>query len=436
MRTTRMTRRSAAAAVCALATASVLSACGGTTASNELTWYINPDGGGSDPTKGGQAQLAAECAKASGGDYSIKIQLLPNEASDQRQQLIRRLAAGDAGMDLMSIDPVNVAEFAEPGWLAEVPGSEKDKLVGDAVKPIVEAATWKGKLVAAPMWANTQLLWYRKSVAAQAGLDMSKPVTWDQLIDAAKKTKKTIGVQGKRYEGYMVWINALTEGAGSSIISKNPDNAKTMEFGLNSDAAVKAAEIIKKVADTGVGGPALSSTTETTAVGLFTDPASSGFMLNWPYVWNAVPAANKEIAADMAFARYPQTVAGTPSKPPLGGIAIGVNNASEKKDKAWKAIQCLTNAEHQKAYMLGTGNPAARKSVYSEPEIEKAFPNGLAAMIRTSLDEGAARPLTQFYGDVSTAVQKAYSPPNSVGNATPGAAADLVQRVLKGEALL
>ena len=64
----------------------------------------------------------------------------------------------------------------------------------------------------------------------------------------------------------------------------------------------------------------------------------------------------------MAFARYPQTVAGTPSKPPLGGIAIGVNNASEKKDKAWKAIQCLTNAEHQKAYMLGTGNPAARRS--------------------------------------------------------------------------
>lgn len=436
MHQSRMTKRTAAVAACTLAAATMLNACGSSSASNELTWYINPDVGNTDPTKGGQAQLAAECSKASGGEYSIKVQMLPNEASDQRQQLIRRLAASDSGMDMMSIDPPYVAEFAEPGWLDPVPDRYKDEFTGDAVKSIVDSATWKDKLVAAPMWANTQLLWYRKSVAQQAGLDMSQPVTWDQLIEAAQKTKKTIGVQAKRYEGYAVWINALTEGAGTSIISKDPGNPNTMEFGLASENAVKAAQIIKKVAETGVGGPSLSSTTETTSVSLFTDPATSGFMLNWPYVWNAVPAADKAIAADMGFAPYPQTVAGTQSKPPLGGIEIGVNAASQKKDKAWKAIACITSPEKQKLHMLGTGNPAAHKSVYSEPEIEKAFPNGLAAAIRDSLDVGAPRPVTPFYGDVSTALQKAYSPPNAVDDTTPKSSADLIKRVLKGEALL
>jgi multiple sugar transport system substrate-binding protein len=436
VRNRKMTKRAAAVAACALTAVAGLSACGSSGPSNELTWYINPDGGGSDPTKGGQAQIAKECTDAAKGEYSIKIQLLPNSASDQRQQVERRLAAGDAGMDLMSLDPVFVAEFAEPGWLAEVPAQYKDKLTEDAVKPIIDAATWKGKLVAAPMWANTQLLWYRKSVAQQAGIDMTKDVTWDQLIEAAQKTKKTIGVQSKLYEGYMVWINALIEGAGGHIIAKNPDNAKTMELGLDSDAGKKAAEVIKKVSSSGVGGPAMGSLDETNAVSLFTNPGTSGFMLNWPYVWNAVPAANKEIGADMAFARYPQTVAGQPSKPPLGGIEVGVNKASTKQDKAWKAIQCIISPEHQKLYMLKSGNPAARKSVYDDPEVTKAFPNGLAAMIRTSLDEGAPRPLTQYYGDVSTAIQKTYSPPSSVSSSTPGAAADLIKRVLKGEALL
>lgn len=440
MRNRTMTKRTAAAGVCLLAAVGALGACGSgsnTAASgSELTWYINPDGGGSDPTKGGQAQIAKECTDSSNGEYSIKIQLLPNEASDQRQQLVRRLAAGDPGMDLMSVDPVNVAEFAEPGWLADVPDEYKDKLTEDAVKPIIDAATWKGKLVAAPFWANTQLLWYRKSVAQQAGLDLSKDVTWDQLIAAAQQTKKTIGVQGKRYEGYMVWINALIEGAGGHIIASSPDNADNMQLGLDSDAGKKAAAIIKKVSDTGVGGPSLSSTTETTAVGLFTDPASSGFMVNWPYVWAAVPAADKAIGNDMAFARYPQSVAGQASKPPLGGIEVGVNAASNKKDKAWKAVQCITSQEHQTLYMVKTGNPAARKAVYDDPQVTKAFPNGLAAMIRTSLDDGAPRPLTQYYGDVSTATQKAFSPPSSVTEATPAAAADLIKRVLKGEALL
>ena len=75
----------------------------------------NPDGGGFFPTGGGQAQLAAECTAASGGQYSIKIEQLLNEASDQRQQLIRRLAANDSGVDIMSLDPVVVPEFGEAG---------------------------------------------------------------------------------------------------------------------------------------------------------------------------------------------------------------------------------------------------------------------------------------------------------------------------------
>ncbi|HBO53790.1 extracellular solute-binding protein [Janibacter terrae] len=434
---TRRRRRIAFMAAAATAASLGLAACGDDSSGGgtaHLTWYINPDGGGSDPAGGGQAQLAKECSDASDGAYTIGVQLLPNSASDQRQQLLRRLASQDKGVDLMSIDPVFVAEFAEAGFLAPVPQDKKEEFTGDAVDPSVTNATWKDELYAAPFWANTQLLWYRKSVAKKAGLDMTKPVTWDQVIKAAKETDSEIGVQASRYEGYMVWINALVEGGGDHIVENPGADGGQLKFGLESEGGKKAAEIIRSVSSEGVGGPALSSTNETTTLDMFQNE-QAGFMVNWPYVYAALSGAKVDWMKDLAWARYPQTVEGTESKPPLGGIEMAVASSSEKQEQAWDAVECLTSEESQKKYMVGTGNPAARKAVYDDPEVKKAFP--MAALIRQSLDSSGPRPLTQYYGDVSSGIQREYSPPGSVDpGSTPQQTTTLLQDVLKGDALL
>ena len=438
MPTKRATRALTGAALVALVGTVGLSACGGADdggGSSNVTWYINPDSGGNDPTKQGQARIAAECTKQSGGKYRITTQVLPNSASDQRQQLLRRIAAGDPGVDIMSLDPVFVAEFAEAGFLEPVPQDKQAALKEDAVDTIVQAAMWRDQMVAAPMWANTQVLWYRKSVAQAAGLDMTKPVTWDQIIEAAKSQKKVIGVQANRYEGYSVWINALVEGAGGQIVENPGATGADLKLGLETPAGKKAAEIIQSVAQAGVGGPALSSTNETTALDYFANDSTSGFLLNWPYVWAALAERKVDWVDDVAWARYPQSVAGEESKPPLGGIELGVNAASDAKENAWDAIACITSADHQALYMQGTGNPAARKAVYDRPEIREMFP--MADLIRASLDSGAPRPITQYYGDISTALQRTWSPPESVNpDSTPAESTQLIQDVLKGEALL
>ena len=85
--------------------------------------------------------------------------------------------------------------------------------------------------------------------------------------------------------------------------------------------------------------------------------------------------------------------------------------------------------------MLGTGNPAARKAVYDDAEVKEAFP--MAGLIRASLDSSGPRPLTQYYGDVSSGIQREYSPPGAVDpSSTPQQTTSLLQDVLKGDALL
>ena len=89
----------------------VVGACGSGDEVPTLTWYINPD-------NGGQARLAEKCASTAGGAYRVEIQTLPNDASQQREQLVRRLAAEDSSIDLMSSDPPFVAQFANAGFFA------------------------------------------------------------------------------------------------------------------------------------------------------------------------------------------------------------------------------------------------------------------------------------------------------------------------------
>jgi multiple sugar transport system substrate-binding protein len=411
--------------------AGMLSACsggGGKTAS--LTWYINPD-------NGGQATIAQECSAASNGAYSIKIQTLPNDASQQRQQLVTRLAAKDSSIDLMSLDPVFVPEFSQAGFLAPIPQSDDAAFTNNIVQPMVDASMWQGKLVAAPFWANTQLLWYRKSIASAEGLDMSKPVTWDQVIDAAQKAGKTVGVQADLYEGYTVWINALVSGAGGKIVDNPGAQAKDLQLGLNTPAGEDAAAIIEKLSKAGVGGPALSTNEETQALALFSTASTSAFLVNWPYTYSQLTTVSKpSYLSDIGWTTYPETVAGTPSKPPFGGIEIAMGAYSAHKTAALAATQCITSEAKQKEYMLSSGNPAANKAVFDDPAIQKQYPDGLAALIRTSLENSAPRPQSQYYGDLSTALQKSFSPPNSVNSNTPKKASTYILQVLKGDKLL
>lgn len=397
-----------------------------------LAWYINPD-------NGGQTEIAARCTAAAAGRYRIETQALPRSASDQREQLLRRLAAKDSSIDLISLDVAYVAEFAEAGFLAPIPESAAPTLTAGVVAPAVAGATWNGRLVAAPMWANTELLWYRKSVAQQAGLDPSStPVTWDQIIGAAKQTNTTVAVQALRYEGYVVLINALVESAGGHIVENPGATADDLELGLDSAAGDQAASIIQELASSGVAGPSLSTEDEEASRALF-QGQTGGFMVNWPYVWRAAEdavaagALSADVLDDIGWARYPQAVAGVASRPPLGGIDLAISAWSKHQDLALDAIRCITSAANERYYFLHDGNPAARAAVFGDREVQQEFP--MASLILESLEASAPRPQTQYYSDLSEAILQEFHPPGSVNQGTPAAAQSFATAVLRGDRL-
>jgi multiple sugar transport system substrate-binding protein len=427
-------RRVLGGSAATLVLASTLAACGGgeSGAATTLTWYINPD-------SGGQAAIAERCSEESNGAFRIETAQLPRDSPSQREQLIRRLAAEDSSIDLMSLDVVFPPEFAQAGFLAPVPEDVAQEVSEGVFQGAVDSATWDGELVAVPFWANTQLLWYRKSVAEAAGLDMTQPVTWDQLIEAAESQDVLLSAQGRRSESLMVWFNALLESAGGQYIEETGEGPEDIVFGLSTPEADRAAEVMAAVANSSAVGAGFTTASEDTSASEF-ESDDAGFMVNWPFVYaqavSKVEAGtlDQSVPDDYGWALYPAVDEGTPSAPPLGGIDIGVSAFSQNPDLAYQAVTCIVQDENQAEYMVTNGNPASSIAVYDDPEVREAYP--MADTIRESLELAASRPLTAYYSEVLGSFLREYHPPGSVDDQTGERTEALTKAVLTGDQLL
>jgi multiple sugar transport system substrate-binding protein len=426
-------RRTIAIVAALAASASLVAGCGGDDGPPELVWYINPDPNPPDGFSGafGQAGIAERCGT---DEYTVRTELLPQSATEQRIQLLRRLVAEDSSISLMSLDPVFTAEFADAGFLQPPSEELAASLSRDTLSGAVDGATWDGRLVVAPLWANTQVLWYRPSLAKRAGLDMSRPVTWDQIIRAASDNDATVGVQANKYEGYVVWINALIEGAGGAIVS-DTEAGRDAQVDIGSEAGTQAAEVIRTLADSSAAEADLSVSNEGTVLGPFGSGAG-GFMVNWTFAYNTF-AGDAAVKDDLGWARYPRTVPGKESRPPIGGINVGVSPYGEHADLAQKALACIVSEDNQVTYAVETANMPARQAAYDDPQLREQFPADLLELWQTSIDTGGPRPASPFWSTIVNATLNVWHPADAVNPATtPEESAEFIEKALDGKVLL
>ena len=410
------------AAFLALALGAV--ACGGDDSSSSgktLNFFIFNEPGG------GPQKAAEECSKQSGGRYDIEFTLLPNTADQQREQLVRRLGAEDKSVDLVGLDVVWTGEFANAGWIEPVPDDVRAAVTENVFQSVQETAKFEDKLYAVPWWSNTQLLWYRKDKVDQA------PQTWDAMIDEAIEQKTKIQVQGARYEGLVVWTNAMILSAGTSILS-GPE-----EIALEEEPTKKALSVMGRLANSPAADTSIDISEEDPARMAF-ESGSSNFMINYPFVFPSAKENAPEIFKNMGAAKYPKVVEDEESRPPLGGINIGVSAYSKNKDLAFEAVQCLVGAEKQISIAELGGLPPVREDLYDRPEVEEIYP-GFAQLIRDSIADAGPRPSeSPAYQDLSLAIQSGVHPTTGIDPDNPDPTydklRDFIERAIKREGLL
>ena len=376
-----------------------LAACGSSSNGSgprELTFFVAIQPGGTIE------EVSKRCSEESNGKYTITPEFLPTDASQQREQLVRRLGAEDSSIDIVGMDVIWTGEFANAGWVEEWTGADKKAVTENVFPNVIETASFENKLYAAPFNTNTQLLWYRKDLVKQP------PKTWDQMIEEAEGLKEasSIQVQANRYEGYMVLVNALIESAGTEILS-GPE-----EVDLEQKPTEKALEVIGKLANGGAAPPSLSTSDEDTAR-LGFEAGESAFMTNYTFAYASAKEEAPDVFKNMGYARFPGVDANTPSKPPLGGFNLAVSSYSGNKDVAFEAATCLSNKDSQKTAVELDGLPPSRSDLYTDKTVTSAYP-GFAELVRESIEAAGPRPVTPAYQDVTSAIQRALHPPESI----------------------
>ena len=342
-----------------------------------------------------------DCSKQANGRYSLEYNRLPTDADQQRELVARRLAAEDSDIDIIGMDVIWTAEFAEAGWILPWEGPRAEFAKEGKLDGPLRTAEYKGQVWAAPFTSNTQLLWYRKDKVKE----LPKHYTWDDLIDIAHDDGSSIQVQAARYEGYTVWINSLIASAGGSLVDQNGDVHVD-------DSAERAAEIIKRVADE--AAPEGMSNNKEDQARLGFESGNSDFEVNYTFVWASAAEAGTQ--KTMGFARYPRVDKDKPSKVTLGGINLGISSYSKHPDLAFEAAQCIAQKKNQVVAAELGGLAPTTESLYENPKVKKAFPFG--DLMRQSLDQGVPRPVSPAYSDISLAIQKTFHPPDGIDPST------------------
>jgi multiple sugar transport system substrate-binding protein len=460
-------RRLSAIVLATSAIASV-SACGSSGHELVISFYTPATDGGTF------TEVAHRCTQELGGRFAIAQTSLSRAPGEQRLQLARRLTGHDRNLDVMALDVIWTAEFAEAGWalpLSDDPvgQAEADATVDTLPGPLA-TARWKRKLYAAPVTTNTQLLWYRPDLVKQP------PHNWDDMVAEAARLHAAgqpswIAVQANEGEGLVVWFNTLLVSGGGQVLSEDGRQVTLTDTPAHRAATVNALRILKSVATAPGADPSITRTDEGTAR-LAVEQGRAALEVNWPFVLasmmeNAVKGGvdflplnrNPELAGTVngggtfvpndeqfriayqasqkvfGFARYPGVVPGTPAKVTIGGLNLAVSSTTRHRAEAFEAVRCLRSLQSQKYVAIAGGLPAVRTSLYSDPQFQAKYP--MYTVIRQQLTDAAVRPATPAYQAVAIRLASVLSPITEID---PDRTADeltaQVQRAIDGKGLL
>jgi sorbitol/mannitol transport system substrate-binding protein len=397
----RILRLGSAAALFAVIGA-IATGCGGDDSDSS-------DSGGTPASKGGSINVAIvdnpqmkDIAALTPSLFTAKTGTKVNytvlDEGTLREVTTRDVAAGGQQFDVAMIGMYEAPQFGSSGTLVDLtPLASADAAynLDDVIPSVRNGLSADGKLYAAPFYAESSFLMYRKDVLKAAGITMPAKPTWAEVADIARKVNKPdmagICLRGKPGWGDLgaslttvlntfgaTWWSATPDGSVDKAQVDQPAFKEALDFyvGLIKDAGEKDAanasfnECLSQYKD----GKVAMWYDATVAAGL-------------------LEADDSPVKGKNGYAAAP--VDKTPASGWLWSWALAIPKTTSKQDLAWKYIAFATGPQ----YIKEAGSkipggwaaipPGTRKSTYEIPQYKKAA----AAFAGPTLDAMSAAPI-------------------------------------------
>ena len=271
--------------------------------------------------------------------YNITRQKLVNALSNQTPTPI----------DLISLDQIWLAEFAERGLLTNLTDRAQNwGRLSDWYESNIDGIIYNDSIFGIWAWTDVRGIWYWKDLLNEVGINSSSLETWQGYIEAAKKLSSDLrnkGIQGTVLFNVTyspdLWYPYLWMLGGNIIQLKDGHPTKEVYWfpAYNNTEGVRAIEFITQQVDSGI---------KPEDGDLEKEFALKRFAVYIGGQWTA----GRFLAAEQNVSNFEQQVGFIPMFPVpnkedtqtstmMGGWLLTIPAASKNKDLAWELITIM-----------------------------------------------------------------------------------------------
>ena len=329
---------------------------GGGRATLNLWVFNEPSGSFTDAAK--------RCSDSSDGRYKIVYNTLSNDADQQRQSLVRRLAAKDSSIDIAGMDVVWTAEFAEANWIKPWPERFAAELRKGTLAGPAEDRDLQGQDLGGAGQHQHAAALVPQGPGQEPGRHVGRP---DRRRPRRCPRRGRIEIQGAQYEGTTVWFNSLVASAGGTIVDDEQADAERRR-------GQRAAAIMQQARHLEGRRPVARARRRRTRTARPSSPATRPSRSTTRSSIRAPRRATRRSSSRSAGSAYPGSSAGKPPSAPIGGINWGVGGYTKHPTEAFEAAACLRNEQNQREAAAKGGLPPTLAKIYADPKFEKDYP--------------------------------------------------------------
>ena len=337
----------------------------------------------------GVSAVVDDFVAAESGVSAVEVVASGTKAEDQLTYLTTTMAAGSSEYDVIGLDTIWTAQFAENGWIKDLTNDLEANEMDAYFGGMVDSCTYKGKVWAYPYFMNLGVMFYRKDIIERNGFTIADFDTWDEfktntntiLANSSEQTLNPdlVGLVGQ-FDAYEGGVCNFIEWIGSNGVTSIFD--ADGKVNCNNTKAIEAMTFLS-----GLVAPRYTGVQGTDYIiprsGLTMDEGSSVgawlagnaiFMRQWPFAYG-LSENNDLLNATDGSGHYTQfgvtampthTGAADEKSAIVGGAILAIPTSGTHQEEAMKLIRFLGDTAAQKAELTECSNFPALKSVFSD----------------------------------------------------------------------
>jgi ABC-type glycerol-3-phosphate transport system substrate-binding protein len=325
----------------------------------------------------------------------IDLQIEQMTFNDLMQQIQVRLGSGSTTPDVYSVDVPLTASYGYRGWLMPLDDVFTEEEIADWLPSSVEAGTYEGQVLSAPVSTSTQLLYYNQEIFDRAGVTPPGPDerwTWEKIAEVAPQLTFDDNGDGTPEIWGFVWeqmpriyqLQVLPASLGGDAIG---EDGLTVEGVINSPEWLEAFQYYYDIFNTLRVAPQGEviwppDIFETGNIAMF---------VGGP--WNIRRFAEAEVPFEWGVSRHPYFEEGE-IVTPTGSWHVGVNPNTEHPEEARRFVHWLSTSEGgEMMWREGSGDFPAQQSVLELFQTEAEFDEPPLSFLRIAADEATVNPV-------------------------------------------